>query len=168
MSFKAAPALLAATILAGVYTAPASAADVLTVHRLSGNLASQAVTAAVAACAGQGYAVTAVLVDFDGVEQAMLRDGLASIHHSEAAFDKAYTAVTSRNDTLVAVQRETAGTLPPVMKRPLDHILVGQGGVVVKIGDEVVAGIGVSGSPGGDKDEACARAGLNKIAPALR
>lgn len=168
MSARAISSSLGAALLAVSLCAPARGADVLTVHRLSGALASQAVTTAVATCAARGYAVTAVLVDFDGVEQAMLRDGSASIHHTEAAFDKAYTAVTSKNDTLVAVKRETAGTLPPVMKRPLDHILVGQGGVVIKMGDEVVGGIGVSGSPGGDKDEACAKAGLDKIAPALR
>jgi uncharacterized protein GlcG (DUF336 family) len=142
---------------------PCFGTEVVTVHRLSATLAGEAVLAAVAACAQQGYSVTAVVVDIDGVQQATLRGDTAAIHTMEAAYDKAYTSVTSRADTLALVERQKAGTLPPVMLRPLDHLLVGQGGLVIKIGNEVVSGIGVSGSPGGDKDEACARAGLDKI-----
>jgi uncharacterized protein GlcG (DUF336 family) len=37
------------------------------------------------------------------------------------------------------------------------------GGVAIKAGDEIVAALGVGGAPGGDKDEACARAGVAKI-----
>lgn len=51
---------------------------------------------------------------------------------------------------------------------PLDHLIVGGGGVTIKIGNEVVGGIGVSGSPGQDKDAACARAGLDKIRDRLK
>jgi uncharacterized protein GlcG (DUF336 family) len=154
----------AAAVFAFVlFASPGFAADVVTVHRLSATLAGEAVMAAVVTCAQQGYSVTAVVVDTDGVQQATLRGDTASIHTMEAAFDKAYTSVTSRVDTMALVERQKAGTLPPVLLRPLEHMLVGQGGLVIKVHDEVVSGIGVSGSPGGDKDEACARAGLDRI-----
>jgi len=153
-----------AAVLAAVFlTSPSFAADIVTVHRLSAALAGEAVMAAVSTCAQQGYSVTAVVVDTDGVQQATLRGDTAAIHTMEAAYDKAYTSMTSRVDTLALVERQKAGTLPPVMLRPLDHLLVGQGGLVIKIGNETVSAIGVSGGPGGDKDEACARAGLERI-----
>ena len=102
-------------------------------------------------------------------EQAALRGDTSSVFHLEAAFDKAYTAVTTRADTSALLPRQKAGTLPPVMTRPLEHLMVAQGGIVVKVGDETVAAIGVSGSPnGGQNDEDCARAGLDRIRDRLK
>jgi len=160
-------ASLALVALAAL-AAPARAADVVTVHRLSANLAGEAVMAAVAHCAAQGSSITATIVDIDGVVQAQLRGDTAAIHTMEAAYDKAYTAMSTRRDGEEQVARQKAGTLPPVMLRPLDHLIVGGGGVVIRIGNEVVAGIGVSGSPGQDSDAACARAGIAKIADRLK
>jgi uncharacterized protein GlcG (DUF336 family) len=45
----------------------------------------------------------------------------------------------------------------------LPHLLLFGGGIVIKIGDEVVGTLGAAGAPGGDLDESCARAGLAKI-----
>jgi uncharacterized protein GlcG (DUF336 family) len=50
----------------------------------------------------------------------------------------------------------------------LPHVMFFGGGVVIKIGDEVVGAIGASGAPGAQLDEACARAGLNKIRDRLK
>ena len=69
----------------------ARAEDVITLHRLSAALASEAVTEAVASCAKQGYKITATVVDSDGVTQAMLRGNGASMTTIGAAHDKAYT-----------------------------------------------------------------------------
>jgi len=147
---------------------PARAADIVTVHRLSAALAGEAVMAAVATCAQQGSSITATIVDIDGVTQATLRGDTAAMHTMEAAYDKAYTSMSTRRDGEEQVARQKAGTLPPVMLRPLDHLIVGGGGVVIRIGNEVVAGIGVSGSPGQDSDAACARAGIAKIRDRLK
>ena len=144
------------------------AVDIVTVHRLSAALAGEAVMAAVAHCAQRGSSITATIVDIDGVVQAQLRGDTAAIHTMEAAYDKAYTAVSTRRDGEEQVARQKAGTLPPVMLRPLDHLIVAQGGLAIKVGNEVVAGLGVSGGPGSGGDEACARAGVDRIRARLR
>jgi uncharacterized protein GlcG (DUF336 family) len=73
--------------------APAHAQSVLTTHRLPAAPASEAVAAAVANCATNGYKVTASIVDTDGVVQAMLRGDGASMTTPGAARDEAYTAI---------------------------------------------------------------------------
>jgi uncharacterized protein GlcG (DUF336 family) len=142
--------------------APAFAADVLQTHRIAAALANEAVGAAVASCAKQGYAETAVLVDVDGVTQAALRGDGAGIHTLDSAHDKAYTSVTFKSDTGAVVER--AKTTPVAnLTSKLPHLLLFQGGLVIKIGDEVVGAIGAAGAPGGDLDVGCATAGLNAI-----
>jgi uncharacterized protein GlcG (DUF336 family) len=42
------------------------------------------------------------------------------------------------------------------------------GGIPIKIGEDTIGGIGVSGAPGQEKDEACAKAGLEKVADQLK
>jgi uncharacterized protein GlcG (DUF336 family) len=157
--------VLAAGLAIVAAAAPSFAADVLPVHRISSTLAAEAVMAAVANC----QTASAVVVDFDGVQQAALRGDVSAVQHPEAAYDKAYTAVAEGLDTSALLERERAGTLPPILKRPLHNLIVAQGGLVIKVGDEVVGGIGVSGARGGgDADERCARAGLDRIRARLR
>ena len=149
----------------GSFATSAFAADVLTTHRISAALANEAVGAAVASCAKQGYSETAVLLDSDGVRQAVLRGDGAGIHTLDSANDKAYTSLTFRTDTGALVQR--AQVLGPLTSK-LPHLLLFQGGLVIKIGDEVVGAIGAAGAPGGPLDEACARAGLDAIRDRLK
>ncbi|HXQ53760.1 MAG TPA: heme-binding protein [Stellaceae bacterium] len=147
-------------MLALVAAAPAWAADVLTTHRLSAALANEAVGAAVASCAKQGYAETVVVVDSDGVRQAVLRGDGAGIHTLDSANDKAYTSLTFKADTGALVQlAPQIGTLTS----RLPHLLLFQGGLVIKLDTEVIGAIGASGAPGGPLDEACARAGIDAI-----
>ncbi len=146
---------------------PAHAADVLATHRVSAALANEAVGAAVASCAKQGYAETAVLVDADGVTQASLRGDTAGIHTLDSAHDKAYTSVTFKADTGALVERAKTTTIATLTSK-LPHLLLFQGGLVIKIGDEVVGAIGAAGAPGGNLDEACAKAGLDAIRDRLK
>ena len=156
---------LAATALVALVASAATAADVVTTHRLSAALAHEAVGAAVAACAKQGYSETAVLVDGDGVRQADLRGDGAGIHTLDSAYDKAYTSLTFKADTGKLTERASQiGTLTS----RLPHLLLFQGGVVIKIGEEVVGSIGASGAPGGQLDEDCARAGIDAIRDRLK
>lgn len=147
------------------FATSAFAADVLTTHRLSAALVNEAVGAAVASCAKQGYSETVVLLDSDGVRQAELRGDGAGIHTLDSANDKAYTSLTFRTDTGTLMQRAQA--LGPLTSR-LPHLLLFQGGLVIKLGDEVVGAIGAAGAPGGELDEACARAGLDVIRGRLK
>lgn len=130
-------------------------------------LAVKAATEAIATCVSKGYPVSAVVVDPSGVIKLEAKGDHSTIHTSTAAFRKAYTVVTfgpifrfdasSAFVTLLAKNPSAAAiaTLPDIA--PL------AGGVAIKVGDEVVAALGVSGSPGGDKDEACAQAGVASI-----
>jgi uncharacterized protein GlcG (DUF336 family) len=96
-----------------------------------------------------------VVLDIDGVRQAMLRGDGAGIATLEVANDKAFTSLSTRTDTGVLVER--AKTTPPsqfLLKVP--HMLLLQGAIVIKINEETVGALGVGGAPGGEKDEACA------------
>jgi uncharacterized protein GlcG (DUF336 family) len=145
---------------------PASAQSVTT-HRIPAALAAEAAVEAVAFCAKDGYRETAVVVDIDGAHQAEVRGDGAGIHTLDSANDKAYTAVTFRTDTLALAERakEPGGI---VILSKLPHVMFFGGGVVIKIGDEVVGAIGASGAPGAKLDENCARAGVDKIRDRLK
>jgi uncharacterized protein GlcG (DUF336 family) len=144
------------------------AQGLMTVQKLSAPLANELVGEAVAACAQKGYTVTAVVVDLDGVRQAVLRGNGAPIHTLDNAFYKAYSAASltlaRKEDTTRAV-RERMGKNPPstVPQTPLPNVTYAVGGVAIKAGGTTIGGLGVSGAPGGQFDEECARAGLAKI-----
>lgn len=115
-------AAAAAVPLAFCLAVSAPAADLLATHRISAGLANEAVGAAVASCAKQGYAETAVLVDADGVTQASLRGDNAGIHTLDSAHDKAYTSVSFKNDTLALAERAKGkDTIAPLAKLP--HVM---------------------------------------------
>ncbi len=140
-------------------------AQTLQTHRIPAALAMEAVGEAVASCAGRGYRETAVLVDADGATIAALRGDGAGIHTPDSAHDKAYTAASFKTDTLGLMElakNEIAGLAK------LPHLLFFGGGVVIKIGDEVVGGIGASGAPGAMLDHNCALAGLEKVRDRLK
>ena len=130
-------------------------------------VAVKAATKAIATCASGGYPVSAVVVDPSGVIKLEAKGDHSTVHTTTSAFRKAYTVVTfgpifrfdasSAFATLVAKNPNGAAlaTLPDIA--PL------AGGVAIKVGDEIVGALGVSGSPGGDKDEACAEAGVASI-----
>src|SRR6202034_683816 len=141
--------------------------DVLVTHRLSAELAGAAAMEVVASCAKQGYAETAVVVDADGVRQAVLRGDRAGSHSLDSAFDKAYTAASFKTDTSALFERSKTAPGFANLFTQLPHLILFGGGIVIKVGDEVVGAIGAAGAPGGNLDEACARAGLAKIADRL-
>jgi len=160
-AWAAASALAAVTAVA----APACSQGLLPSPRISAALANEAVGAAVASCAAQGYAETAVLVDTDGVVQATLRGDNTGIHTLDSAHDKAYTSVTFKSDTMAMMER--AQQLNTLVTR-LPHMLLAGGGVAIKSGNTVVGAIGAAGAPGFQLDDACAKAGAQKIADRLK
>jgi uncharacterized protein GlcG (DUF336 family) len=171
MKKVATAALCTAGVIAGA-TLTGLAQDILPTHRLSARLAAEAVAEAVAACAKQGYKVTATIVDYDGVEQAMLRGDGAMMSTLDAARDKAYTVLTigaARNeDTSSAIAQRIGNTPSAGGLAKLPHILLLPGAIRIKVGAEAIGAIGVGGAPGGDLDEACAKAGLDKITERLK
>jgi uncharacterized protein GlcG (DUF336 family) len=143
-------------------SASTSWADTLPTHRIPAALAVEAANETVAACAKQGYRETAVVLDADG---AIIVG--AGIHTLDSAHDKAYTAVSFKNDTLALAERAKGeDSIAPLAKLP--HVMFFGGGVVIKLGDEVIGSIGASGAPGAKLDDGCAHAGLDKIRDQLK
>jgi uncharacterized protein GlcG (DUF336 family) len=156
---------LSALAAMAVATAPARSADVLTTHRLSAQLATEIAVDAIAACAKMTYTITAAVVDSDGVTQVLIRADGAGIHTVQAAHDKAFTAVSYGRAGSEAQKAYLAS--PPqgvILKEP--YLIPGDGGLPIKIGNEVVGALGVSGSPG--KDEVCGNAALDLVRSRLK
>jgi len=143
-------------------------ADMLATHRIPAALALEAVEEAVGTCAKQGYAETAVVVDADGVRQAVLRGDRAGAHTLDSAFEKAYTSASFKSDTSGLIERAKTAPLLATLLAKLPETLMLGGGLVIKVDDEVVGAIGAGGAPGGDLDDACARAGFDKIRDRLK
>jgi uncharacterized protein GlcG (DUF336 family) len=145
----------------------ASLADTLLTHRIPAALAAEAAMETVGACAKQGYRETAIVVDADGAVIASLRGDGAGVHSLDSALDKAYTAVSFKNDTLALAERAKGeDSIAPLAKLP--HVMFFGGGVAVRLGDEVIGAIGAAGAPGAKLDDACAKAGLEKIQDRLK
>ena len=135
---------------------------------LTAALASEAVQAAVEACARQGKHVTAAVVDQGGNLRALLRDDGAAPHTVDSAAKKAYTANTYRTATLEFSRRVAANPDLADLRRMNDRVLILGGGVPLKVGEEVIGAIGVGGTPSLEMDEGCAKAGADRIQDRLR
>jgi uncharacterized protein GlcG (DUF336 family) len=130
-------------------------------------LAYEALTTAVETCAKQGQHVSGVVLDPDGLQQAFLRGDGAGIHTVETADYKANTTISFRIDGVDLVERSKTRPPPGPIPR-LPRLLLAQGGVLIKAGDEIVGAIGISGARGNNMDTACARAGVDKIKDRLK
>ena len=154
--------------LAGVAVVSSTAsAQTLPTHRIPAPLAVEAANETVAACAKQGYHETAQVVDADGVIIATIRGDGAGAFTLDSAFYKAYTAASFKSDTLALAERAKGeDSILPLARLP--HVMFFGGGVPIKLADELIGAIGASGAPGGKLDDACARAGIDKIKDRLQ
>ena len=124
-------------------------------------MAVEAAEAAVASCKAQGYSVTAAIVDRAGNLKVLLAGDGANVLSREVTPRKAYTAALRRITTIELAKAIAApGAFNPTLYDT--RMVSAGGGVPIKAGNDVIGGIGVGGAPGGDKDEACANAGLAK------
>jgi len=166
---KRSVALALAAGLAGAAPVLAVAADPLPTetHKvLPADLAVEAAQAAIAACKAQGYHESAAIMDRNGMPQVLIVGDGASPLSLEIARRKAYTAVTRKITTREYGERlAQPGAFNPGIYDP--ELTSGLGGLPIKVGDDTIGGLGASGAPGGDKDEACAKAGLAKISDRL-
>ena len=128
--------------------------------------AQRAAQAAFDRCGKEGYTVTVAVVDRGGQPLALLRDNLAGTHTVNTAIGKAATAVSFRTDTAELAAQTQPGR-PQSGIRALPNVVAIAGGIMVQAKGSLVGGIGVSGAPGGDADEMCAKAGLASITDAL-
>jgi uncharacterized protein GlcG (DUF336 family) len=155
----------AAVALAALSIAPASAA--LIMHKdLSLSVAKTIAEAAVEACAAKSYAVSAVVVDRDGETIVEMRGDDAAPHTMENARRKAYTAMTFRQPTAEYAKKLQDPNSVAHQQVTLPNVIAIPGGQPIKVGNQVIGGIGVSGSPG--VDDECVNAGLDKVKDQLQ
>ena len=158
-------ALAATAVLVVLGGIDARAADPLPTetHKvLTAALAVEAAQAAIAACKAQGYNVTVTVADRTGMPKVVIvRDGPPGVG-GESTRRNAYTAAVLRVSTGDFTKRiATPGAFNPAVYDP--QLATGPGGVPIKVGEDTIGGIAAAGAPGGDKDEACAIAGVDKI-----
>jgi uncharacterized protein GlcG (DUF336 family) len=149
---------------------PAAAQVAQSGYTLPLALAVEAATTAVETCEAKGWRVSAFVVDTSGEIKVDLKGDHSTIHTKDSAFRKAYTEVTmgpifgfDRTSAYAeTVSKNPAGASSALFSLP--DIIALPGGVAIKRGNEIVAGLGVGGAPGGDRDEGCAAEGVAKIA----
>lgn len=125
-----------------------------------------AARAAMEACRKEGYQVGVAVVDRAGLTQVFLRDRFAGPHTVDVATNKAWTAVSFRTATLALATETQAGRPMSGIRGAPRFIAVG-GGALIEAGGSLFGAIGVSGAPGGEADEACAKAGIKAIADSI-
>jgi uncharacterized protein GlcG (DUF336 family) len=157
---------LATGVIATAALADPANAQLLNHKDLSLATALAIATTAGETCKGQGHRVTVAVVGRTGEIIVHLRGDDASPHTIENSQRKAFTARTFRTSSGEFAQRQKDN--PPGAALWLTGISATAGGLPIKIGEDVIGAVGVSGSPGGDKDEACAKAGLDKVADQLK
>jgi uncharacterized protein GlcG (DUF336 family) len=132
-----------------------------TTKQLTPETALKLARATLDSCRSNGFQVAVAVTDRSGVAQVMLRDRFAGPHTVDAAINKAWTAVSFRQDTL-ALARATASP-EHSGPRSFPRVVAVGGGVPVSAGGAILGAVGVSGAPGGEADDACARAGIAAI-----
>ena len=173
MSFR----LAAAAAVAALIVVPGSAgAQVLTEKNVGVQMALKIAQTALAEC---GDHVSVAVVDRTGRLRVFLQGDGAAPHNIELARRKAYTAETfgrpsaewaARTDTAAAATAAASGNGQNISgQRALSDVIPLQGGVPIKVGNETIGGVGLSGAPhGGPQEEACGKAGVDKVADQLK
>jgi uncharacterized protein GlcG (DUF336 family) len=134
----------------------------VTYKSLTPDVALEAARAALQQCRTDGYQVSVAVLDRFGETQVLLRDRYAGLPANTTAISKAWTAVGFRSDTSQLAASIKNGTLDPRLAT-LPRVAMMGGALKIETADTLLGAIGVSGAPGGDKDEKCARAGLDAI-----
>ena len=158
--------LLAAAGLASILSVTADAQGLVTQRNLSLGMAKTNAEAALADCLAKGFHTSVAVVDRAGQVLVVLRDEQASVHQVEMARRKAYTARMFRTTTL-EFQKRTGSDPTLLPQRDVSEMLALGGGAPIQVGNETIGAIGSSGS-GQDNDDACAKAGIAKVAHLLK
>jgi uncharacterized protein GlcG (DUF336 family) len=159
---------LALTAMALVGLASSAAAQgVIMVRDVSYDMALVMAQTAIEHCRSMNFKVGVSVVDRGGHVLVTLRDHGAAHHTVELAQRKAYTSRIFRQSSRAFSQRLIDNPISAGLGTT-SGVLASVGGFPIKVGDEVIGGIGVSGAPGGQNDEACAKAGLDKVADQLK
>jgi uncharacterized protein GlcG (DUF336 family) len=148
--------VVATTLFAGAATAQ----GLVTQRGLSVNAAIELAQAALAQCRADGYKVTITVLNHHATTSVVLSDDGVNPHTVENSMRKAYTAFTTRSPTVEMGKRAQPGLASFML---LDKITALDGALPIFAGKDLVGAVGISGAPGGEKDTACAKVGIDKI-----
>lgn len=151
--------------IAAVLSGRAGAQGIVMQRNLSLEMAKTIAEATLAECRAKGYHTAAAVVDRAGQVMVILRDEQATAQTADMSRRKAYTARMFRSTTLEFQKRTLDPAYAP--QREIADILALGGGVPIRIGDDVIGGVGSSGSTQ-EQDDACAKAGVAKVASMLK
>jgi uncharacterized protein GlcG (DUF336 family) len=157
--------LLPAIGLAVIVCGSVSAQGLVSQRTLSLGMAKTIAEATIGECQSKGFHTSAVVVDRAGQVLVMLRDEQATATTAEMARRKAFTARVFRSTTL-EFQKRTSDPAFAAQRDVADILALG-GGVPIMIGREIIGGVGSSGSSQ-EQDDACAKAGVAKVAELLK
>ena len=160
---------LAGAGLVCALVSPASA-QLITEKSLPMAMAVTIAQTAAETCKGQGYRVSVTVVGRDGEVRVALRGDGTSPHTFENSRRKAYTARTFRVSSAEFAKRLADPARAPntQAQSTLPGVIALAGALPITVGEEVIGAVGVSGAPGGERDEACAKAGIDKVADQLK
>jgi uncharacterized protein GlcG (DUF336 family) len=153
---------IGATLLASAAQAQAPQTE----HNVSMGMSLAIIAGALEQCTKDGYKVSITIVDKAGLVAASVRGDGTNPHTMEFSRMKAYTARTRGQTSLEFMQ--ASSTPEGALLRQIPGTVAIGGGVPIKMGTETIGAVGVSGAPGGEKDEACAKAGIEKVAAQLK
>jgi uncharacterized protein GlcG (DUF336 family) len=156
---------LAAVGLACVLATSASA-QLLARKDLSAKTALTIAETAIATCTANGYKVSATIVGRNGEVLVQIRGDGTGPHTMENSFKKAFTARTFGIPS--GEMEDRLKQNPQMGAQYLTGFTTARGALPIKVGGDLIGAAGVSGAPGGEKDEACVKSGLDKVADDLK
>ncbi len=160
------PTIPGGALALGCILASPANAQLLSHKDLTASIAIAIAQTVIETCKTNGYAVSATVVGRNGEIIVQVRGDNTGPHTIENSFRKAYTARTFRSPSGALVDRLKAD--PTLGLIHLTNVIANQGALPIKFGEEVISAVGASGAPGGEKDEACVKAGIDKVADQLK
>ncbi len=166
MKFNTRISLLSLWTLIALAPATSAHAQLLQRKDLSAAMAMTLAETAIATCKANGYNVSVTVVGRNAEPIVQVRGDNTGPHTTENSFRKAYTARTFRTPSGTFEDRYKKD--PTLGLIHLDNVIASRGALPIKVGDDTIGAAGASGAPGGDKDEICIQAGLDKLAEQLK
>lgn len=164
MKKTSAISLVATAVLASGCAFAQGGPGVVSERSISASAALELATTALERCRADGYKVTITVLNRHARTAVVISDDGVNPHTLENSMRKAYTAFTTRAPSVDMAKRTQPG-LAGFMQ--LEKITTVEGGLPIFAGKELLGSVGISGAPGGEKDSACAQAGIDKIARSL-
>ena len=167
--------LAVAALLTGGASAARAEQGLITHKALSLDMAMTMAQGSLEKCRSLNYKCAVTVLDATGRTIIAFQDDGANLHRFDVAHKKAYTALVYRRPSKEVVEgwsKKTGESIPlqegTMPNPPIEGTIDMGGGLPIMVGNEVIGAIAVSGAPGWPMDEACAKAGLDKVAAKLK